>query len=168
MRFQKLNRKVHYWLSLGVALPLLVVIASGVLLQVKKQLTWVQPAEQRGQGPPQVAFSALLDTLRTVPEAAVATWDDVDRIDVRPGKGLIKVTAQNRYEVQLEAATGRVLQVAYRRSDLIESLHDGSFFSDYVKLGLFLPSGVALFVLWLTGLYLFALPYLARRKKRRR
>jgi hypothetical protein len=43
----RLTRKVHYWLGAIIALPLLVVVASGILLQLKKQLTWVQPPEQK-------------------------------------------------------------------------------------------------------------------------
>jgi uncharacterized iron-regulated membrane protein len=39
MKFNALNRKVHYWGSLLVALPLGVVIVTGILLQFKKQLT---------------------------------------------------------------------------------------------------------------------------------
>lgn len=168
MRPSLLNRRVHHWLSLVVALPLLLVLPTGILLQVKKLSTWVQPAEQRGTGAPALALPALLDTLRARPDLGVASWDDVDRIDVRPSKQLVKVTLAGQREVQLDAATGRVLQVAVRRSDLIEQLHDGSFFGDGVRYSVFLVSGVALFVLWLTGLVLFVHPYWAKARRRRR
>lgn len=168
MRPSLLNRRVHHWLSLVVALPLLVVVPTGILLQVKKLSTWVQPPEQRGSGAPALALPALLDTLRARPGLAVASWDDVERIDVRPSKQLVKVTLSGQREVQLDAATGRVLQVAVRRSDLIEQLHDGSFFGDGVRYGLFLVSGIALFVLWMTGLVLFVHPYWARWRNARR
>lgn len=172
MRLGWLNRRTHYWLSLVVLFPLAVVAPTGVLLQLKKQLTWVQAPEHRGSGAPAVALPALLDTLRAHPALGVQTWDDVDRIDVRPGKGLVKVTtltdATGRQEVQVDAATGRVLQVAHRRSDLIESLHDGSFFGDGARYGVFLVSGLALSVLWFTGLVLFLQPYWVKATKRRR
>jgi hypothetical protein len=103
-----------------------------------------------------------------VPEAQVETWNDIDRLDGRPGKGMLKVRCQNRWEVQLDAKTGDVLQVAYRRSDLIESLHDGSFFHNQLKLCVFLPSAMVLGVIWATGIYLFLLPYFAKWNKRRR
>ena len=48
MTFNVLNRKIHYWASAIVAVPLIVIIASGLLLQAKKHSTWVQPAERRG------------------------------------------------------------------------------------------------------------------------
>jgi hypothetical protein len=56
----------------------------------------------------------------------------------------------------VDLGTGRVLQHAYRRSDLIESIHDGSFFGgNWTKLGLFLPAGLMLLFLWISGLFLF-------------
>lgn len=58
--------------------------------------------------------------------------------------------------------------MAYRRSDLIESLHDGTFFGDPVKCWVVLPTGLVLAVMWGTGVYLFVLPFLARRRQRRR
>jgi len=56
----------------------------------------------------------------------------------------------------------------YRRSDLIESLHDGSFFTDTAKLTVFLANGAVLLALWVTGMYLWGLPLVARRGARRR
>jgi hypothetical protein len=72
----------------------------------------------------------------------------------------VKVWLQSGWEVQVDLDTGRVLQTAYRRSDLIESIHDGSFFAgDWTKLGIFMPCGVALLLMWLTGLWMFWLPF---------
>ena len=93
-----------------------------------------------------------------MPEAEVQSWDDVDRVDVRPKDGIAKVTCKNRYEVQVDFRTGETVQVAYRRSDLIESIHDGSFFHDAAKLYVFLPAGVVVLGLWVTGMYLWVLP----------
>jgi uncharacterized iron-regulated membrane protein len=166
MKLQVLTRRVHYWGAIVVSAPLLVVIVTGILLQLKKELPWVQPPEQRGTGKePAVSLAQVLAACRGVPEAEVETWDDVNRIDVRPSRGLIKVWAKNSWEVQLDAYSGEVLQVAYRRSDLIESLHDGSWFHDAAKLWLFLPAAVVLLGLWLTGLYLFWLPIVVRRRR---
>ncbi len=165
MKFQLLNRKVHHWLSIFVAVPLLVMIASGILLQLKKQLPWVQPPERAGSGgAPALSLAEIVEIASRVPEGEVRTWEDIQRVDVRPSKGMLKVWAKTGWEIQIDSATGEVLQVAYRRSDLIEAIHDGSFFHRWVKLGIFLPAGVVLLLLWLTGLYLFFLPILRRRR----
>jgi CubicO group peptidase (beta-lactamase class C family) len=168
MRLSILSRRLHRWGAVAVGLPFLVVICSGLLLQVKKQVPWVQPTEQRtGVSTPSVPWDAVLAAARAVPEAGVTGWDDIDRVDVRPSKGILKVITLSRWELQLALEDGRVLQTAYRRSDLIEQLHDGSFFGDPVKLWVFLPVGAIVFGLWLTGLYLWLLPTLTRRRRAR-
>lgn len=157
------NRKSHRWAAVLVALPLLLVIGTGILLQLKKEWAWVQPPTQRGQGnTPTVSLEAILDAARSRPEAGVGGWQDVDRLDVQPARGVAKVMARSRWEVQVDLQTGAVLQVAYRRSDVIESLHDGSWFHELAKLWVFLPAAVVTLGLWVTGVYLFVLPHAVR------
>ncbi len=169
MRFNVLSRKIHYWATVFIAAPILIMASSGLLLQLKKQWSWVQPEERRGTGTsPNLNLEGILNTARGVPELGISGWDDINRIDVRPGRGMAKVWLQNGWEVQVDLGTGRVLQTAYRRSDLIESIHDGSFFAgDLSKLGIFLPSGLALLLMWATGLWMFWIPFAARRKRRK-
>jgi len=158
------NRKLHRWGAILIALPLLVVVGSGILLQLKKESDWIQPSTKKGSGgPPAISFSEILAAAARVPEAGVATWDDVDRLDVRPGEGVVKVRAHSGWEVQVDTSTGEVLQSAVRRSDLIESIHDGSFFHEKAQLWVFLPAAFILAGLWGTGIYLFFLPVLKRR-----
>ena len=167
MKFSHLNRVIHRWGSILVLIPTGVIILSGIVLQLKKQSTWIQPPTQKGSSAElSLSFDQILAAVRDVSEAHVKTWDDIDRLDVRPGKGMLKVRCKNRWEVQLDTNTGEVLQVAYRRSDLIESIHDGSLFHDRAKLWVFLPSALILGILWATGLYLFIFPYYAKWRKR--
>lgn len=155
MRIQQLCRQVHYWGSIVVALPIVIVIATGLLLQVKKDVHWVQPDEQRGgDGPPTVSFEEILAKCARVSKAGVRDWKDIERVDLRPDKALIKVTTTSGHEIQLDPTDGTVLQVAVRRSDVIEGLHDGSWFGDAGRYGVFLPAGALLLLLWITGIVL--------------
>jgi uncharacterized iron-regulated membrane protein len=164
--FRVVNRKLHRWGAVLVALPFLIVVTTGLLLQLKKQLTWVQPAEQRVKDAvPSLSLQQILEAVKAIPEARVTSWSDIDRFDVRPGKGIVKVSTIDHWEVQLHVQTGKVLQSAYRRSDLIESLHDGSWFHDAAKLWIFLPSGVVVLGLWVTGIYLYLLPVRTRARR---
>jgi uncharacterized iron-regulated membrane protein len=163
------SRKLHRWGSLLVALPLLLVISTGLLLQLKKNIDWIQPHEQVGVGgPPALTLADLLDIAAGAEGSHIDSWDDVNRIDFRPRDGVAKVRARDGLEVQIDTATGEVLQLAMRRSDLIESLHDGSFFGEAVKLWVFLPAGLILLALWLTGIYLWLLPWWAKASRKRR
>lgn len=159
LKWHVLTRKIHRWGAVLVALPFLVVILTGLLLQLKKEITWIQPTTQKRAGRvPQLSFDQVLTILKTVPEASVTQWSDIDRIDVRPKDGIMKIQCKNKQEVQLDFTTGEVVQVAERNSDLIEALHDGSFFHEQAKLYLFLPAALIVLLLWCTGIYLFALP----------
>ena len=144
MHFNVLNRKVHYWAAFATAVPLLVIIVTGLLLQMKKHWTWVQPAEQRGTGTaPVLLLEGVLAAVRGVPELKVSGWKDVNRIDLRPGRGVAKVWLNSGWEAQVDLGTGAVMHVAYRRSDLIESIHG------------------------LGGLWMGWVPYHAKRERRR-
>lgn len=165
-----LNRRVHYWLTLVVAIPLLTTVTTGILLQLKKHWTWVQPSEKKGIGRfPQIGFDRMLETIHSDPQFRGLTWEDVQRVDVRPSKGMAKWTLKDGWEVQIDIQTGELLQVEIRRSDWIESIHDGSFFAgDFSKLGVFLPAAVGLAGMLLTGILMFLQPMVAKRRKRKR
>lgn len=161
-------RTLHRWGTVLVVIPFFIVLVSGIVLQVKKEVAWVQPPTQRGAGDvPTLSFDEILAAARTAEEASIQTWADVDRLDVRPDKGVVKVRGTNRWEVQLDAQTGEVLHVALRRSDLIESIHDGSWFHDAAKLWIFLPTAIVVLGLWGTGVYLFYLPYGVRWRRKK-
>ena len=164
MRFTVLNRKIHYWVSALITIPLIIVICSGILLQLKKHWNWVQPKEQWGTTTsPNISIESILASVQGVQELSVSGWDDIKRMDVRPDRGIVKVWLQNGWEVQVDLGSGQVLQAAYRRSDLIESIHDGSFFAGNIsKLFIFLPSGILLLLMWITGFILFWRPFIIR------
>jgi len=161
------NRSLHRWGALTIAVPFLVIICTGILLQFKKKSDWIQPPEQSGVGGnPTLPFSRIMEIVRAVPEVEIKSWDDVDRLDVRPGQGVVKVRSKNHWEIQLDTRTGKILQTAYRRSGIIEHIHDGAWFHPAVKWGIFVPTAFVLLGLWGTGLYLFVLPYRVRRRNR--
>ena len=171
MRTPTLLRKIHYWGSFSIALPLIIMIGAGLLLMVKKEINWIQPPSQKGidrQLVPMASVQDLFEAALTVDIANFTRWEELQRADLKPGKGIIKFVSKSNWEVQVDTHTAEVLSIARRRSDVIESIHDGSFFADWVKLWVFLPAGVGLLVLWISGVYLFALTEYKKRKKRRR
>lgn len=165
----RLNRKIHFWGAIICALPVLIMIGSGVLLLLKKESDWIQPPTIKGnKGAPTLAYDDILLKAQAEPLLEVTSWKDIKRLDVRPNKGVIKLQSHNGYELQLDQQSGEVLHIEFRRSDIIEAIHDGSFFHDDAKLALFLPASIILLLLWLTGIYLFTITLQARARKRRR
>ena len=165
----QLARRWHRIGAIAIAIPFLVVIVSGLLLQTKKEWSWIQPPTQSGTlAEPSLGFEQILTAVQAVPEAEVQEWADVDRLDVRPALGIVKVRCSNGIEVQLDLSSAEILQIAARRSDFFESLHDGSWFHPLAKLGVFLPTGIVVLFLWLSGIYLWWLPRSLRRQKRKK
>jgi len=163
------SRKIHKWGAIIIALPFLVVLISGLFLQVKKEFAWIQPPTIEGVSTDlELTFDEILEISASVDSAGIKQWQDIDRLDVRPDKGMVKVRGVNNWEIQIDTKTGDVLHVAFRRSGIIEALHDGSWFHDSAKLWIFLPSGVIVTVLWITGIYMFFIPYLNKRRNRKR
>lgn len=100
-----------------------------------------------------IAFRVLHDSVNP------ALRTDLDRIDIRPDKGMVKfVFAYHYHGIQLDGATGRVLHLEQRRSDLIEDLHDMSFIdrilgirSETFKLIYTTITGLSLLLFTVTG-----------------
>lgn len=86
----------------------------------------------------------------------------IDRIDVRPDKGMVKFVFVEKYlGVQIDATTGDLLHVETRTSDLIENIHDGSAIDillgmdGYFKLFYTTVMGGALIMFTVTGFWLW-------------
>lgn len=88
----------------------------------------------------------------------------VSRIDARPDKGMVKfVFEKHNTEIQLDAATGNVLFVGKRWSDVVERLHDGSIVDrwlgisgGYFKLIYSTLLGVSLIALSVSGFFIWS------------
>ena len=128
----KLLRHLHHSSLAILSVFFMLIIITGVLLSWKKN--------SNGYLLPETKTSEILnskawlsaDSLIFIAQTAYFEYFEappagIDRIDIRPTKGIAKVTFINSYyEVQLDGKTGNVLNFGKRRSDFIEDLHDGS------------------------------------------
>ncbi|MDJ0904159.1 MAG: PepSY-associated TM helix domain-containing protein [Xenococcus sp. MO_188.B8] len=150
LRLRSWLLKYHYWLGWIVIIPWAFVISSGLLLQVRYEVPWVMPVLHQGQGTePRIEYAQVLETAHQLPEYGVQEWQDVWRVYIYPNKGVTTIRAKNRQEVQIDSSTGDVLQVAIRRTDWLEDIHEGKWMG--LNLWLFLPVHILSLVLWLTG-----------------
>lgn len=169
MNFNRLNRSTHRWASIAIAIPFLIILVTGILLLLKKEVEYIQPASAKGAfNQPSISFEQVLTIAKTVKQAEIDSWQAIDRLDVRPSKGIIKIRAKSHWEIQIDATTGEILKTAFRRSDIIEQLHDASYWQDKANLWFTLPIAIALVLISITGIILFFLPYYLRYKNRKR
>jgi len=99
---------------------------------------------------------------------------EIDRIDIRKDKGMVKfIYTDHFWGLQLDGATGKLLHVERRYSDLIENIHDGSILDNYIgtsdkQIKVFYTSvmGIALLVFTITGFWLWYGPKRMRRNSK--
>lgn len=150
----------HLWLGVMGSMAVIVICITGILLNHKRALGLMPDVENSGA---QLLPDALpLHELVARAGAAVAQGGEqpeVDRMDVRPGDGLVKVRFEDRVvtEVTLDLATGSVLHVGERNDVFVEKLHSGEIFGDR---GILISdaAAVVLTLLLLSGYWLWLYP----------
>lgn len=166
-------RNYHKIIGLSIALFALISATTGILLALKKEVPLLQPPTQKGESKALADWKPLeelaqigIDGLQNAyPEQA---GNAIDRMDVRPSKGIVKILFENGWwEVQVDGTTGVVLSVAKRHSDWIEALHDGSIVSELFKLISMNFLGLGLLAMLITGIWLWYGPKKYRKLKKR-
>ena len=103
-----------------------------------------------------ITFDAVARNATHAVDSATKNHNTIDRMDVRPDKGVIKVLFKEGYwEAQVDGKTGKVFSVAQRHADWIEHIHDGSIISEVVKLIYTNILGLGLITLAVSGLWLW-------------
>ncbi len=150
----------HLWLGIITTGVVLLISATGVLLNHKRGLGLMPDVPNEPKG----VFDDALPLAELARRAAAAVGPEVaaagvDRMDVRPGKGLIKVRFDDRrvMEATLDINTGEVLHVGERNDVFLEKLHSGEIFGDRWVL-LSDAAAVALAILLISGYWLWLYP----------
>lgn len=148
---------------------MLITSTTGVLLGWKKNIALLQPETQKGSSlllKEWRGFDHIAQAAQKAIDSVVGKKIEIDRMDVRPDKGIIKVTFKEGYwEAQVDGASGKVLSVAQRHADWIEHIHDGSILSELFKIIYTNYIGLGLLFLSLTGFWLWYGPRIIRKWK---
>lgn len=160
----------HRWVGIALSLSLIVIAGTGLLLLLKKQFEWIQPPTQKGvegEVGDFISLERLVEVVLAANNPNFQSFDDIDRVDFRPGKRVHKVRSKHNYaEIQVDAVSGAILSQDSRTSDWIEQIHDGSFFGDPVHDYLMPIVALGLVFLVFSGLYLWLAPKFRRWRDR--
>ncbi|MEQ9439982.1 MAG: PepSY-associated TM helix domain-containing protein [Cyclobacteriaceae bacterium] len=170
VRSLRFFRQWHSWI--GICLLIFVILSSltGLLLAWKKNVDLLQPPTQSASADdrPWLSIPEISQIAQQAFEQAHPEDDSqIDRLDVRPDKGIVKVLMDNYWEVQVDGYSGEVFSIARRHSDWIEKVHDGSIISDTFKLWSMNTLGLGLLLISLTGGWMWWAPRQIRRQKRK-
>lgn len=171
----RLYRKLHTWVAVPLFVFMFLIGATGLLLGWKKQVNLL-PRTAKGTSENTGQWVSL-DSIQRVARQYAAQHqlaDEIDRIDVRPAKGVAKIVfARHFTELQIDCATGEILSVNTRSSDFIEKIHDGSILDywigadgEHVKLTYTTAASLGLLLLSFSGFWLWYNPIRIRRQKR--
>lgn len=159
-------RKIHRWTGIALFVVFLFISITGLLLGWKKDSKgYLLPQSEKGISTDAKEWLSL-NELQSKALFIIDSFDHqlnptVNRIDIRPAKGMAKFTFTKHYwEIQLDCKTGKLLNIGKRRSDLLEQIHDGSILDDwwgtnFFKLLYTSISGLALLVFTITGFWLW-------------
>lgn len=162
-------RTWHRFIGTGLGVFMLITASTGILLGWKKNVGILQPPEQKGTSTDLdrwVSIEEIVNSASLALDSVVGHSIAVDKLDVRPSKGIIKVLFKEGYwEVQVDGATGKALSVMQRHSDWIEHIHDGSIISDLFKITYTNLLGWGLLILALSGFWLWYGPKVVKKLK---
>lgn len=126
-------RKVHRATGALLFVFFFIIAITGILLGWKSHTNdLIIPQSYKGSStnlqewlPVDTLYKKALTTLKDSVSPNLST--KLDRIDIRKDKGMVKFIFENHtWEIQLDGATGAVLNIGKRHSDFIENLHDGT------------------------------------------
>lgn len=139
-------KKIHLFFALTFAVPIFIIFSSGLILLIKSFVPNIQPPIVETMdipGKPRLS----LDEIKQDPT--------IDQIIYRPSKNTISIRYKNDMEKQIHAQTGEVLNYAKRHTNWIIRIHQGTYFAEWVKEFIFIPTAVALQIIWITGLVVY-------------
>ncbi len=169
MSLPKSMRTAHKWTGILFSIVFVNMAVTGALLLVKKTYAWIQPPTRHGSAGGIEDFISTQRLFASVLEQGHEDFqrlEDIDRVDFRPGNRVFKVRSRhNHAEIQVDAVTGAVLQTDHRLSDALESFHDGSYFGAWAHDMLMPVTAGVLFFLTSSGLYLWALSLIRKRRR---
>lgn len=179
---------VHLWLGVLSTVALLAIAITGILLNHKRGLGLMadvkhQPTAALAEALPleRLARTALDAAPRKAREAAprdarapmspgdtAASLALIDRMDVRPRDGLVKVRLRDKAstEVTIDLASGQVLHVGARGDVFLEKLHSGEALGGTAYVVLSDIAAITLVVMLITGYWLWLFPKWPRRASR--
>lgn len=174
-------RKIHRSMGILLFVFFFVISATGGLLGWKKNSAdLILPKNYIGSTTnlqnwlPIRELQHISDTLLTAKVETVTSLE-LNRIDIRAEKGLVKfIYKGSHWEVQLDGATGKLLNIAQRKSDLIENIHDGSILDTFFdtdgifKLIYTTIMGTSLLLFTITGFWLWLGPKRMRKNSKKR
>lgn len=171
----RLYRSLHKWIGVALIIFFFINGITSLLLAWKKKAELLPPTQKTKVENGTWILPSEMVKIGEEEMKKIERDPEVDRLDIRPDKGIAKVTFKTHFtEVQLDGFSGEVLSVSTRHSDWIEKVHDGSIIDYYwtggegAKLTYSSLTAVGLLFLAFSGFFLWYYPKLIRKLKKKK
>lgn len=142
-------RNLHAYIGLVAALPLLLIVVTGLVLQLRNQFESIQPKTVAMKLEEGKTLLTMEDVIRKFPPGKI------DQIIYRPSKGNYSIRVKGGDEIQMNPQTGEVVKDLPRRSGLLIDIHQGSWMGPVGQYGVHFLAGLSLVFLLISGVMIF-------------
>jgi uncharacterized iron-regulated membrane protein len=173
----RIYRRIHKWISIVFVFFLVVIGITAILLAWKKEFGLIPKTQTTKVENPEnwIPLEKMMEIGQSFVRDSLQKSDLIDRVDVRPDKGIAKIVFKRHFtEIQVDGYSGEILSVSQRNSDLIEKIHDGSILdflmvsdAEISKITYSTMTSIVLLLLCITGFFLWYLPKMIKKLKRR-
>lgn len=166
-------RSLHRWIGFIACLFLAIISVTGFFLAMKDRFAFMRPPVQEAvpldRAEDILPVAEILRIAFNAGHPELSEVKEVDRVDYRPKDNVFKVVSKDGYrEIQVDGSKGTIVSNAFRNDQLMEDIHDMSFFADAAH-GYLLPTvAVFLCLLSITGVIIFLTPIVRRWKFKRK
>lgn len=146
----------HRKLSIGITFYLIIILFSGILLLLRRNISAIQP-KLGNTASKEVMLSPkqILTVSKKIKDAEIKGWNDISHFRVYFDKGYVLVRTKSGYQIQIDGVSAKVLSHGKRWTGWLIQLHEGTLFGKGVYYGVYLPASILFLVLLVTGVYLF-------------
>ncbi|SMD44306.1 PepSY-associated TM region [Aquiflexum balticum DSM 16537] len=176
-RNTRIYRRIHKVISITFVVFLLIIGVTAILLAWKKEMKLIPKTQSTKVDNPGdwIRLEQMIVIGQTFMRDSIGKSDLIDRVDVRPDKGIAKIVFKKHFtEIQIDGFSGEVLSIKQRNSDLVEKIHDGSILdflmetdSESSKIIYSTLTSLGLIFLCITGFYLWYNPRKMKRLKKK-
>lgn len=142
-------RTWHAYIGLIAALPLLVIVVTGLVLQLRNQFESIQPKTLTMKLEEGKRLLSMEEVIVKFPPGKI------EQIIYRPSKGNYSIRIKGGDEIQMNPQTGDVVKDMPRRAGLLIDIHQGSWMGPFGQYGIHFLAGLSLFFLLISGVLLF-------------
>jgi hypothetical protein len=166
--FSKWSRTIHRWIGLYFAVIVLLYLAEFFILPIAYSdglptVDGAPPIHKTVEGA-SLSFDQALQMFGNQTPQGVRLVDDIDAISYLPHAGLYQFEDRDRYfEWYLDAQTGELLKYGFKADLFLEDKGILGWLNPTIHTIIEFPMLLLLVSLAISGIYLFAMPFLARR-----